>query len=74
MIVNNNGGFLGHITTRRLHIFIGVLLIVSLVERLYVALGVRALSFNYNDWSYTEFMINFQGGFVRRGLLGEILY
>lgn len=36
-------------------------------------------SYNYthdyiNTFAYTEFLINFQGGFVRRGLLGEILY
>lgn len=28
----------------------------------------------YNDWDISEFMINYQGGFVRRGLLGEIFY
>jgi len=74
MIVKNNAGFFCHDNTRRFYLFISILLIVSLVERLYVALGIRASSFNYNDWSYSEFMINFQGGFVRRGLLGEILY
>lgn len=29
---------------------------------------------NFNSYGITEFLINFQGGFVRRGLLGEILY
>lgn len=28
----------------------------------------------FNTFCYSEFLINFQGGFVRRGLLGEILY
>lgn len=27
-----------------------------------------------NGYSYTEFLINYQGGFVRRGLLGEIIF
>ncbi|MCM1337202.1 MAG: hypothetical protein NC187_02460 [Candidatus Amulumruptor caecigallinarius] len=26
------------------------------------------------SWGITEFMINFEGGFVRRGLLGQLLY
>lgn len=29
---------------------------------------------NINDSGYSELMLNFQGGFVRRGLLGDILY
>lgn len=28
----------------------------------------------FNQWSISEWMINYQAGFVRRGLLGEILY
>lgn len=27
-----------------------------------------------NEYSYTEFLINYQGGFTRRGLIGELLY
>ena len=27
-----------------------------------------------NYWQFTEWLINYEGGFVRRGLLGEILY
>ena len=26
------------------------------------------------DWTTSEWMINYQGGFVRRGLMGEILF
>lgn len=29
---------------------------------------------NLNPWCFGEFLINYQGGFVRRGLLGEIIY
>jgi len=31
-------------------------------------------TYDYASWQISEFMINYQGGFVRRGLLGEILY
>ena len=27
----------------------------------------------FNQWSYNEILINYQGGFIRRGLLGEII-
>ena len=26
------------------------------------------------DWTTSEWLINYQGGFVRRGLIGELLY
>jgi len=29
---------------------------------------------NYSDWQYADWLINYQGGFVRRGLIGEILF
>lgn len=29
---------------------------------------------NYNNFNYTEFLINFEGGFVRRGLIGQLLF
>ena len=43
---------------------------------------MRLISFRYGEWGQldwngmgiTEFLINFQGGFVRRGLIGEILF
>ena len=28
---------------------------------------------DYSDWQYADWLINYQGGFVRRGLIGEIL-
>ncbi len=31
-------------------------------------------SFSYESWNITEWLINYQGGFVRRGLTGEILF
>ncbi len=29
---------------------------------------------DYSDWQYADWLINYQGGFVRRGLIGEILF
>lgn len=31
-------------------------------------------SCHIGGWGFTEFLINFQGGYVRRGLLGEVLH
>ena len=28
----------------------------------------------YSAWQYSDWLINYQGGFVRRGLIGEILF
>ncbi len=28
----------------------------------------------YSDWQYADWLINYQGGFIRRGLTGEILF
>ncbi len=38
-----------------------------------LAVTLRDGSF-YSAYGFTEFLINFQGGFVRRGLLGQLLY
>ena len=43
---------------------------------LYVANGIRISlgSSLINDWPLTELLINYQGGFVRRGIFGEIVF
>ena len=28
----------------------------------------------YSEWQYSDWLINYQGGFIRRGLIGEILF
>ena len=28
----------------------------------------------YSEWQYSDWLINYQGGFIRRGLVGEILF
>lgn len=55
---------------------------IIVTSMLLFALGVHLSQFFYlyvlhldiNDWAWHEFLINFQGGFVRRGLVGEILW
>ena len=29
---------------------------------------------NYSSWQYADWLINYEGGLVRRGFIGEILY
>ena len=48
-------------------IFVFALLYRLLVEQLFTNYH------RYEDWQISEFLINYQGGFVRRGLTGEIL-
>ncbi len=52
---------------------IGLVLILSFLCR-FKSIIVNFISpTNLQGWGFTEFLINFEGGFVRRGLLGEIL-
>ena len=48
-----------------------LLYVLALLARL-----IRQLfsAFDYESFSVSEFFINYQGGFVRRGLMGEILF
>ena len=32
------------------------------------------LGFRFDSWNVTELLINYEGGFVRRGLLGQVIY
>ena len=43
---------------------------------LYVVNGIRISlgSSRINDWPLTELLINYQGGFVRRGIFGELVF
>ena len=48
-----------------------VLFLLTLLSRL----GIQLFStYGYESWPITEYLINYHGGFVRRGLLGEILF
>lgn len=58
----------------RLNQVVSTCLIVAFVIKLFYTTR-RFLRCDFGDsYEYSEFLINFQGGFVRRGLLGEILY
>ena len=55
-------------------LFLNVLFVLfsaSIVERVVTAFLKIHTCY---DWNTSEFLINYQGGFVRRGLLGEILF
>lgn len=52
---------------------ISALLIVAFLSRFF-NLFLNGNFQNYNGFSFTEFLINFEAGFVRRGALGEALY
>ncbi len=53
--------------------FIYVLYLLSLLEA-FVKQLLAEYGYASVDWNVSEFLINYQGGFVRRGLLGEILF
>ena len=48
----------------------------SLIGIFFVFTTVKFYSFyvEYSSWQYSDWLINYQGGFVRRGLIGEILF
>ncbi|MDY4626709.1 MAG: hypothetical protein SO442_08905 [Prevotella sp.] len=56
---------------RKIFLLVWVMLIVcSLVHSVYNDFYYL----NYREWSISEWLINYQGGFVRRGLLGQVLF
>ena len=48
--------------------------ILFLLSLLYHFIEQLLTSYDYGSWQISEFLINYQGGFVRRGLTGEILF
>ena len=50
--------------------FIGLLILAFIFQIL------KFYSFyeEYSDWQYADWLINYQGGFIRRGLIGELLF
>lgn len=62
-------------SNNRFNIMVSVCLILAFVIRFCITLKRNFVSASsLNTYGYSEFLINFQGGFVRRGLLGEGLY
>ena len=60
-------------TNQILFLGISLILIVALVLHLRHQ-WTLADRLYWNTYYYSEFLINYQGGFVRRGLLGEVIY
>ena len=58
---------------RILYFAVGGVLLLSWLLTIRVFLHATDIFF-WNSFSITEFLISFEGGFVRRGLLGECLY
>ena len=50
-----------------------VLYVWSLVRNGRRFIGYEHARFGHNGWGMSDFLINYQGGFVRRGLFGEVL-
>lgn len=59
--------------SRKEYIIVSSLLILSFLLKL-VSSITNHTEGNLNSWEYSEFLINFQGGFIRRGLVGEMLF
>ncbi len=57
---------------RNARLFIGLILIMQFIGKLAYAYNVMPSI--YNDYGFTELLINFEGGFVRRGLIGQLLF
>lgn len=53
---------------------ISIILITSFLLNFIQFIYDFIINMNLNSYSYSELFISFQGGFVRRGLVGEILY
>lgn len=49
-------------------------MLLYLLLSIYSCINEQFINPNFNDFRYTEFLISYEGGFVRRGLLGDILY
>jgi len=48
--------------------------ILFLFTLLYRFIEQLSVTYGYKSWQISEFLVNYQGGFVRRGLFGEILF
>ena|GEM_PF-693110 len=58
---------------RRYQIFTASTLVVLIAEALKVYV-TNFHTFRFDTWNTSDWLINYQGGFVRRGLIGELLY
>ena len=45
-------------------------MIFAFIVRLWLFADMFLLHTPINEWGFTEYLINFSGGFVRRGIIG----
>ena len=50
---------------------LAIIMAIAILWNFYVQL---IWGYNKESWNITEFLVNYQGGFVRRGLIGEVIY
>jgi len=51
-----------------------ILFFLVISSFLFVAIKFYSFVVEYSSWQYADWLINYQGGLVRRGLIGEILF
>ena len=51
-----------------------VIIIIIILTTFSQLIKFYSFFLEYSAWQYSDWVINYQGGFVRRGLIGEILY
>lgn len=56
-----------------IYLAVSAILITAFLIRLFIAFGYMSEPY-FEGWSFSEFLITYQGGFVRRGIPGEILF
>lgn len=56
-----------------IYYFVSSILIGSLILKL-IQFTYNCIDPDINNYGFTEFLINFEGGFVRRGLTGQVLF
>ncbi|MDE5967526.1 MAG: hypothetical protein K2G64_00340, partial [Muribaculaceae bacterium] len=59
---------------KKLSLVISLLLIASFIVKLVKATIANLQADLLNSFGYSELLINYEGGFVRRGLLGEGIF
>jgi len=54
--------------TKNFFLFLIIVVTISQITKFY------SFYEEYSAWQYADWIINYQGGFIRRGFIGEILY
>lgn len=62
------------LSNHKLSTIISIILVIPVADKIMHFLFQALTLKTNNGFGFTEFLINYQSGFVRRGLLGELLY